>query len=54
MDYTQHSDVVTEDLAIDRLFDLARSGETATQEFLDLDGLIISGLIRTYGGAREH
>ena len=54
MDYAQHSDVVTEDVAIDRLYALPRSGDTATAEFRNLDGLVINGLIRTYGGAREH
>lgn len=49
MDSAQHSDVVREDVAIDRLFDLARSGDTSSHEFLALDERVIDGLIRTYG-----
>lgn len=54
MDNAQHSDVVREDAAIDRLFDLARSGDTSSHEFIALDERVIDGLIRTYGTQIEH
>jgi hypothetical protein len=49
VDIAQHSEVVREDVAIDRLYDLVRNGETSSHEFLQLDELVIDGLIRTYG-----
>lgn len=35
--------------AVDRLYQLARQGETGCGEYLRLDQLIYGGLIRTYG-----
>lgn len=54
MDDAQQSDVVREDVAIDRLFDLARSGDTSSREFVALDERVIDGLLRTYGAQIEH
>lgn len=36
--------------AVDRLYQLAREGETACGEYLRLDRLVYGGLVRTYGG----
>ena len=54
MDTAQHSNLVREDAAIDRLYDLARNGDTTSPEFLTLDERVIDGLIRTYGTQIEH
>lgn len=41
-------DSTTQHQAINRLFDLVRSGDVDTLEFSQLDSLIYSGLERTY------
>lgn len=41
---------VSDDTVVERLYDLARQGETATREFQLLDYVIQKRLLQTYGG----
>lgn len=41
---------VSDDTVVERLYDLARQGETATREFQLLDYVIQKRLQQTYGG----
>lgn len=41
---------VSDDTVVERLYDLARQGETATREFQLLDYVIQKRLMQTYGG----
>lgn len=50
MEYS-NAPVITDDHAVvHRLYDLARSGETSTQEFIRLDHLMFDRLQSAYGG----
>jgi hypothetical protein len=39
--------------AVNRLFEMARQGDTASGEFEQLDSVIQEGLLRTYGAEDE-
>lgn len=39
--------------AVNRLFEMAREGDTASGEFEQLDSLVLEGLVRTYGAEEE-
>ncbi len=50
MDNSNYPAAFTDDAIVARLYDLSRSGETACNEFLELDHRIVDGLQRAYGG----
>ncbi len=50
MDYSITPAVTDDDAVVCRLYDLSRSGETDSSEFLQLDHLVLGRLQATYGG----
>jgi hypothetical protein len=48
--FSNDPSAVSDDNAVTRLYDLARSGETGSLEFQRLDHLVLDRLLNTYGG----
>ena len=46
--------VISDDVAVSRLFDLARSGDVGNQEFSQLDSVIYQRLLQAYGSEATH
>ncbi len=50
MEYSNTPTVTDDNAVVCRLYDLARSGETDTREFSQLDHVMLDRLQQTYGG----
>lgn len=45
---------ISDDVAVSRLFDLARNGQVGNQEFSQLDSVIYERLLQAYGSEVHH
>jgi hypothetical protein len=50
MEYSNTPAITDDHAVVDRLYDLARNGDTASHEFLRLDHVMFDRLRQTYGG----
>jgi hypothetical protein len=50
MEYSNTPAVTDDDAVVCRLYDLSRNGETGSNEFLQLDHIVLDRLQATYGG----
>jgi hypothetical protein len=50
MEYSNTLHVTDDHAVVERIYDLARNGETASNEFIQLDHLVFDALQQAYGG----